>query len=61
VGYGNTAVRAVMAEAWPFGDPWPRTFYDVPALEPRPKFALHLARQWLGLVDAGLVIESHAR
>lgn len=98
--YGNQAVRAIMADVWPFGDPRPRVFYDARALTPRPRFnmhakcvvvdgecalvtsanftrraheqntecgvlleaptfAHHLARQWLGLIDAGLVLEGH--
>jgi phosphatidylserine/phosphatidylglycerophosphate/cardiolipin synthase-like enzyme len=97
--YGDEAVRAIMDEVWPFGDPRPRVYYDARALTPRPRFnmhakcvivdgecalitsanftrraqeqntecgvlleaptfAHHLARQWLGLIDAGLVMES---
>jgi phosphatidylserine/phosphatidylglycerophosphate/cardiolipin synthase-like enzyme len=96
--YGNEAVRSLMNDVWPFGDPRPHVYYDVRALAPRPwfnmhakcvvvdgecalvtsanftrraqeentecgvlleepTFALHLARQWLGLIDAGLVLE----
>jgi len=96
--YGDQAVAAIMAGAWPFGDPRPRVYYDARALTLRPRFnmhakcvvvdgasalvtsanftrraqeqnlecgvlledaafAHHLARQWLGLIDAGLVIE----
>jgi phosphatidylserine/phosphatidylglycerophosphate/cardiolipin synthase-like enzyme len=99
-GYGNAAVRGVMQEAWPFGDPRPRGYYDTRALVPRPRFNMHakcvvvdgetalvtsanftlraheqntecgvlleapafahpLARQWLGLIDAGLLMEGH--
>ncbi len=99
--YGDRAVAAIMAEAWPFGDPRPRVYYDARALTLRPHFnmhaksvvvdgaaalvtsanftrraheqnlecgvlledaafAHHLVRQWLGLIDAGLAIESRA-
>jgi phosphatidylserine/phosphatidylglycerophosphate/cardiolipin synthase-like enzyme len=99
--YGNEAVRMLMEELWPFGDPRPRVYFDARALTPRPwfnmhakcvvvdgecalitsanftrraheqntecgvlledpTFAHHLARQWLGLIDAGLVMESNA-
>ena len=99
--YGNEAVRGIMEQVWPFGDPRPRVYYDARALTPRPRFnmhakcvvvdgecalitsanftrqaqeqntecgvllegptfAHHLARQWLGLIDAGLVMESSA-
>jgi len=101
VTYGNQAVRAVMDQVWPFGDPRPHVYYDARALTPRPRFnmhakcvvvdgelalvtsanftrraqeqntecgvlleaptfAHHLARQWLGLIDAGLVMEASA-
>jgi phosphatidylserine/phosphatidylglycerophosphate/cardiolipin synthase-like enzyme len=97
--YGNDAVRAIMEQVWPFGEPRPRVYYDVRALTPRPRFnmhakcvvvdgecalitsanftrraheqntecgvlleaptfAHHLARQWLGLIDAGLALEA---
>jgi phosphatidylserine/phosphatidylglycerophosphate/cardiolipin synthase-like enzyme len=97
--YGDEAVRAIMEQVWPFGDPRPRVYYDARALTPRPRFnmhakcvivdvecalitsanftrraqeqntecgvlleaptfAQHLARQWLGLIDAGLVMEA---
>ena len=97
--YGDEAVRAIMEQVWPFGDPRPRVYYDTRALVPHPRFnmhakcvvvdgecalitsanftrraqeqntecgvlleaptfAHHLARQWLGLIDAGLVMES---
>lgn len=94
------AVRAFLRDAWPFGAPAPRIYYDRRALTPGPPwsslhakcvvvdgeraflssanfsvraqehnieagvllhdagFASHLARQWLGLVDAGLVVEA---
>jgi len=99
--YGDQAVAAIMAEAWPFGDPLPRVYYDARALKVQPRFnmhakcvvvdgaaalvtsanftrraheqnlecgvlledptfAHHLARQWLGLIDAGLARESSA-
>jgi phosphatidylserine/phosphatidylglycerophosphate/cardiolipin synthase-like enzyme len=99
--YGSAAARAIMATAWPFGDPRPRVYYDARALSPWPKFnmhakcvvvdgesalvtsanftlqaqeqnlecgvlieaptfAHHLARQWLGLIEAGLVLEADA-
>jgi phosphatidylserine/phosphatidylglycerophosphate/cardiolipin synthase-like enzyme len=101
VAYGNAAIHALMAKVWPFGEPFPRVFYDARALMPRPRFnmhakcmvvdgecalvtsanftlraheqntecgvlledpafAHHLARQWLGLIDAELVVESGA-
>ncbi|NJO12941.1 MAG: hypothetical protein HC872_05155 [Gammaproteobacteria bacterium] len=88
-----------MLQAWPFGSPRPRVYYDARALQARPYFnmhakcvvvdgsaalitsanftrraheqntecgvllhdevfALHLARQWQGLIQAGLVIEA---
>ncbi len=97
--YGDEAARAIMEQAWPFGNPRPRVYYDARALTPRPRFnmhakcvvvdgecalitsanftrraqeqntecgvlleaptfAHHLARQWLGLIDARLVMES---
>lgn len=97
--HGNQAVRAVMAQCWPFGAPRPKVYYDARALAPHPRFnmhakcvvidgecalvtsanfteaaqernlecgvlledatfARHLARQWLGLIDAKLVIEA---
>lgn len=100
--YGDQAVAVIMAEAWPFGDPRPRVYYDARALTLQPRFnmhakcvvvdgasalvtsanftrraheqnlecgvlledaafAHHLTRQWLGLIDAGLAIESRAR
>lgn len=97
--YGDSAVRAAMADIWPFGDPYPRVYYDARAIVPRPRFNMHakcvvvdaecalvtsanfthraheyntecgvllespsfshhLARQWMGLIDAGLAIEA---
>ncbi len=99
--YGDQAVREIMEQVWPFGDPRPRVYYDARALTPYPRFnmhakcvvvdgetalvtsanftrrahehntecgvllesapfAHHLARQWMGLIDAGLVVESRA-
>ncbi len=97
--YGDQAVGVIMADAWPFGEPRPRAYYDARALTVRPRFnmhakcvvvdglsalvtsanftrraheqnlecgvlledaafARHLARQWLGLIDAGLAVEA---
>jgi phosphatidylserine/phosphatidylglycerophosphate/cardiolipin synthase-like enzyme len=96
--YGEEKTRAVLAEIWPFGPPFPRVYYDRRAVVPRPRFnmhakcvvvdgecalitsanftlraqeqntecgvlledptfAHHLARQWMGLVEAGLAVE----
>jgi phosphatidylserine/phosphatidylglycerophosphate/cardiolipin synthase-like enzyme len=96
--YGAEAVRALIHQVWPFGDPYPHTYYDARAITPRPRFnmhakcvvvdgecalvtsanftsraheqnmecgvlledptfAHHLSRQWLGLIDAALVIQ----
>jgi hypothetical protein len=98
--YGNRKARATMQQAWPFGTPRPRVYYDARALVPRPYFnmhakcvvvdgesalitsanftrraheqniecgvllrdtvfAHHLSRQWVGLVESGLMIEAH--
>jgi phosphatidylserine/phosphatidylglycerophosphate/cardiolipin synthase-like enzyme len=93
-------IAAFRRDAWPFGAPSPRLYYDRRALTPGPPwsslhakcvvvdgeiafvssanfsvraqehnleagvllhdaaFALHLARQWLGLIEAGLVLEA---
>ena len=98
--HAANAVRAFLRDAWPFGDPVPRIYYDQRALScgppwsslhakcvvvdgvraflssanfsvraqehnieagvllEDPAFAHHLARQWLGLIEADLVVEA---
>lgn len=98
--HARAAIAAFRDDAWPFGDPAPRLYYDRRALTRGPPwsslhakcvvvdgerallssanfsvraqehnieagvllhdpvFASHLARQWLGLIDAGLVLEA---
>jgi hypothetical protein len=99
IAYGNEKVRQILQQIWPFGAPFPHTYYDRRALKPRPwfnmhakcvvvdgecalitsanftrraqeqntecgvlledaTFAHHLARQWMGLVEAGLAVEA---
>lgn len=98
--HARAAIARFLRDAWPFGDPTPRLYYDKRALAPGPPwsslhakcvvvdgeraflssanfsvraqehnieagvllhdpaFARHLARQWLGLVEADLVVEA---
>lgn len=99
--YAANQAFQTMREAWPFGDPLPRIYYDARSVLAGPPysslhakcvvvdgevafvtsanftrraqernlecgvlledahFAHHLARQWLGLIEAGLVFEAH--
>lgn len=99
--YASEKIAEFIRDAWPFGDPTPRIYYDARMLTPGPpwsslhakcvvvdgekaflssanfsvraqehnieagvllhdpSFARHLARQWLGLVEAGLVVEAY--
>jgi phosphatidylserine/phosphatidylglycerophosphate/cardiolipin synthase-like enzyme len=41
VSYGTAKVRGILQQAWPFGEPRPRVYYDVRALQPRPYFNMH--------------------
>ncbi|HEY3237307.1 MAG TPA: hypothetical protein VGJ84_21485 [Polyangiaceae bacterium] len=41
IAYGNEAVRAIMGQVWPFGEPRPRAYCHARALTPRPRFNMH--------------------